>query len=352
MKIAIITDQHYGVRADSAHFLDYYEKFYTNFFFPYLRENNIQTIFDLGDTFDRRKYINFNTLKRAKEMYFDVIENENFFLHTLIGNHTVYFKNTNEVNTMDLIFDDYKNIRIYPDLPEEIEIDGLKILMTPWICSGNYERSMEIIQNTSAQILMGHLEIAGFQMYKGSVCSHGFDKEVFRRFDTVYSGHFHHKSSDGNINYLGAPYEMTWSDYNDERGFHIFDTETREIEFIENPYKIHAKIIYNDANANMEEIVGQDYSKYKDMYVKVIVKEKTNPYWFDLMMNKLEEAGPHSVQTVEDHLNLDLDNDDIINEAEDTMTILSNYIDSMEVSANKEKIRNIIKELYLESISV
>jgi DNA repair exonuclease SbcCD nuclease subunit len=55
MKIAIITDQHFGARNDSQHFLDYYEKFYSEVFFPQIDSNDINNVLILGDTFDRRK---------------------------------------------------------------------------------------------------------------------------------------------------------------------------------------------------------------------------------------------------------------------------------------------------------
>ena len=101
MKIALITDQHFGARNDSQIFLDYYEEFYSNVFFPKLEEEGIQTLFMLGDTFDRRKYLNFYTLKRAKEMFFDPLAYMGIDVHILAGNHDTYFKNTNDVNSVD-----------------------------------------------------------------------------------------------------------------------------------------------------------------------------------------------------------------------------------------------------------
>ena len=190
-------------------------------------------------------------------------------------------------------------------------------------------------------------------MYKGAINNHGFESNVFSQFDIVCSGHFHHKSTVGNINYLGAPYQMTWSDYDDPRGFHIFDTDTRTLEFIANPLEMFAKIHYDDSDTTMELMVNQDFDQYKDKYVKVIIREKTNPYWFDMFIDKLEKAGPHNVQVVEDHLHLDLESDDdIVNEAEDTMTILSKYIEALDISTDKQLVEQTIKDLYNEALSV
>ncbi|NCA22519.1 MAG: hypothetical protein EBS86_15460 [Crocinitomicaceae bacterium] len=100
MKVAIITDQHFGARNDSTLFLDFYEKFYRDTFFPTLIKEKIDTVLILGDTFDRRKYINFFSLKRAKQMFFDPLFQMGIQVHMLAGNHDTYFKNTNDVNSV------------------------------------------------------------------------------------------------------------------------------------------------------------------------------------------------------------------------------------------------------------
>lgn len=355
MKLALITDTHFGARNDSPAFAQYFEQFYSEHFFPYLEEHGIDTVVHLGDIVDRRKYINFTTARLLEETLIKPMHERGIKAHMLIGNHDTYYKNTNEINSMHELYHNskYDNIKFYYNLPEAVDFDGCEILMTPWICSGNYQESMEIINNTRAQILFGHLEIKGFEMYKGAVNDHGFDSNIFSRFDVVCSGHFHHKSTVGNINYLGAPYEITWSDYNDPRGFHVFDTDTRTLAFIPNPVSMFYKIHYDDTDKIMEQVVNQDFDKFYNKFVKVIVVEKNNPYWFDMYIDKLEKAGPFNVQVVEDHLHLDLESDDdIINEAEDTMTILSKYIASLELSTDRGMVEDTIKDLYREALTI
>jgi DNA repair exonuclease SbcCD nuclease subunit len=237
MKVAIITDQHFGARNDSIAFLDFFQKFYDNTFFPAIDNNGIDTVLILGDTFDRRKYVNFYALDRAKKMFFDKLEERGITVHMLAGNHDTYFKNTNEVNSPDLLLQEYSNV-IVIDEPETIVIDGTSICMMPWICPENYQESLDMMQNTKAEICMGHFEIAGFSMYRGMESHDGLDKSIFEKFDLVFSGHYHHRSSDKHIHYLGNPYELTWQDYNDPRGFHLFDTDTRRLEYIPNPYRM------------------------------------------------------------------------------------------------------------------
>jgi hypothetical protein len=244
------------------------------------------------------------------------------------------------------------DIHYYSD-PAVVDVDGTNIAVLPWICSGNYEESMQFINKTNAQILFGHLELAGFEMYKGAVNDHGFDSKIFDKFDTVCSGHFHHKSTRGNINYLGAPYEMSWSDYNDPRGFHIFDTETRELEFVRNPLTMFNKIHYHDQDKTLDEIMDMDFDHYKGSYVKLIVHTKTNPYWFDMFVDKIEKAGVLDLQVVDDNLNLQLEDDgDIVNEAEDTLTVLNKVVDQVESRVDKKVLYNFLSSLYNEALSV
>ena len=353
MKIALLGDTHFGARNDNSAFHDYFEKFYRDVFFPYLKENGIDTVVQFGDLFDRRKYINFNTLARSRKYFFDELARLGITMHVFVGNHDTFYKNTNEVNSPDLLLTEYPNIHVYSD-PVDIAFDGTPVTLLPWVCSGNIQQCLDHIDNTPAQILFGHLELAGFEMYRGAVNDHGqFDSNILSKFDVVCSGHFHHKSSRGNIHYLGTPYEMSWSDYNDHRGFHIFDTSTRELEFIRNPNVIFNKIHYDDADKVMDDVVGIDFARYKGTYVKVIVRNKTNPYWFDIFVDRLEKAGTVDIQVVEDHLNLNLEDDsEIVNEAEDTLTILRKVVEGVESNVPKKDLDLFLTNLYDEAMHV
>jgi DNA repair exonuclease SbcCD nuclease subunit len=352
MKVALLGDTHFGARNDNSAFHDYFEKFYTEIFFPYLVENNIDTVVQFGDLFDRRKYVNFSTLARSRSYFFEPMKELNITGHFFVGNHDTFYKNTNEVNSPELLLNEYTNLFIYSD-PCDIWLDNTKITLLPWVCSGNYEQCMHHIKETSSQILFGHLELAGFEMHRGAVNDHGqFDTKLLSKFDIVCSGHFHHKSSKGNIHYLGTPYEMSWSDYNDPRGFHIFDTETRELEFIKNPFMMFQKWFYDDTTwADFNHINGLPFSDVKGCMVKVVVKNKTNPYWFDMYVDKLEKAGAIDIQVVEDHLNLNLEDDeDIVDEAEDTLTILRKVVDGIDTNVPKKELDSFLTSLYSEAL--
>lgn len=352
-KMAIINDTHFGVRGDSLVFLDHQEKFFSEIFFPTLDEENIKIVLDLGDTFDRRKYINFVTLDRARKFFFDELQKRNIEYHAVVGNHSVYFTNTNEINSMDLLLKEYTNFYIYVKEPKELTFGQTKVMMVPWLSKDNTELCLEAIKETDAHYLMGHFEIKGFEMMKGSICDHGLDKDIFTKFEAVYSGHFHHPSEYNNIKYLGAQYEMTWTDYGERRGFHIFDVTKRSLRFIENPHKIFFKIDYDDADMTVDDIAHLDTSMLKDTYIKVIVKNRTNTYIYDLFLAKLTDAGAADVKAVEDSLNLgSAGMEDILDETKDTKDILHEYVDSIETSIEKAKIKKLIDKLYTEASSL
>jgi DNA repair exonuclease SbcCD nuclease subunit len=348
LKVAIITDQHFGARNDSIAFLDFFEKFYDNTFFPALDANAIDTVLVLGDTFDRRKYVNFYALDRAKKMFFDKLEERGIRVHMLAGNHDTYYKNTNEVNSPDLLLVEYGNIDVISK-PETIVIDGTSICMMPWICPENYQESLDHITNTKAEICMGHFEIAGFAMHRGMESHDGLAKETFEKFDLVFSGHYHHRSSDKHIHYLGNPYELTWQDYNDPRGFHLFDLDTRELEFICNSYRMFERIEYNDKE---QDPVDLDSLELEQKYVKLVVVNKTDFYKFDKFIQKLYNKGCHEIKIIEDMSEFqDGEIGEEIN-LEDTLSVLSHYVDSIETDVDKEQIKTYMRTLYTEAVNI
>ena len=351
MKIALLNDTHFGARNDSPAFLEYFMRFYNEQFFPYLEKNNIKTLIHLGDVTDRRKFINFKTAHAFRQKFMKRLWEMKVDTHIIVGNHDTYFKNTNEVNSVSELCTTYDGVNepwIYTN-PKEVELGGCRMLFLPWICDDNYEESIYAIDNSTSEICMGHLEIKGFEMQKGIVNEQGLERSQFKRFEKVISGHFHKKSDDGHIYYLGAQYEQTWSDYKDPKGFHIFDTETRELERISNPLRIHKKFIYNDKDNDYSNV---DLSEFNNTFVKVFVTNKTD----DIMFNKLLDGlhnniNAHEVMVIED-LNTDLGasvREDILEQGEDTLTFLGNYIDQADTELDKHKLKKYLKELYLEA---
>lgn len=346
MKVALVTDTHFGARSDSLAFDAYFKKFYDEYFFPYLQEHNIDTIVHLGDAFDRRKFVNFNTLKSCKEYFFGQAERLGMTLHMIPGNHDTYYKNTNDVNSLELLLKEYDNIHVYPEVTE-ITLDERKILFVPWICNDNYRTTMDAVGTTDAKVCFGHFEFTGFQMYKGVPNPHGMDTDAFDHFDLVCSGHFHHRSSRDNITYLGNPYEITWSDYNDDRGFHIYDTDTNQLDFIKNPYKMFHKLFYNDMDGDS----SFDLSSLVGSCVKLIVVKKENFLKFDKLVDSLYTCNCVELKIVEDFSEFEDDavGDDVELAVDDTMTLLRDYIGNTVTDLDKNKLTSVVQTLYVEA---
>jgi DNA repair exonuclease SbcCD nuclease subunit len=351
MRICLLGDTHFGVRNDSKAFHAYYEKFYQQTFFPTLEEKGVRTIIQLGDLFDRRKYINFLSLTESRRYFFDECAKRGITLHALIGNHDIFWKESLEVNSPELLLKDYDNIHLWSKVGI-LELDGIKFDMIPWICKENEEKIFEFVKNSSSPICLGHFELCGFPMMRGIENHEGIDYKFLSNYNHVYSGHFHTRSHNDNVTYIGTPYELFWSDYKDPKVFGIIDTENLKIDYVQNPHRMFYKINYDDANLTMEDVVKIDYEKYENAYVKVVVLNKQNPYLFDHLLDRIYKAGPVDVAIVEDFSSVEETTEDIIDQAQDTMTILSNYIDSQTLNiADTNRLKILMRELYIESLS-
>ncbi len=348
MKIALLTDTHFGARNDNLNFNDYFYEFYEGVFFPYLQQNNIKHCIHLGDLMDRRKYVSYRILKDFRERFIQPFVHLEIDLHILVGNHDIYFRNTNDINSLEeLLGNKHKNIHLYSEA-QEVNFGGFPILMMPWINPQNEIYSFGMMDETKADIMMSHLEVVGFEMHGGHFSESGFNKEQFKRFDTIFSGHYHKKSDDGQIYYLGTPYQMTWSDYNCPKGFHVFDTETRELTRIVNPQKIFEKIYYDDTKENYDT---HNVNQYRNKYIKLVVVNKNDLYKFDKFTDKLFKADCHEVKIIEDFTDLDANtvSDDIVENTQDTMTLLGKYIDDLDVNLDKSKLKGDVSKLYHEA---
>ena len=340
MKILLITDQHFGVRNDNQHFINHYAKFYGKEVIPFIKASGIKEIISLGDTFDRRRYINFMSLDSAKEMWFDQLPKLGCNHTMLIGNHDIYYKNTLKVNAPHEILGEY-NFDVI-DKPTTKSYDGTDILLLPWICDDNKSEVFEAVQRSKAPVCMGHLELNGFEAHPGHVMESGMDKTFFNKFKRVFSGHYHQKSTKGNISYLGNPYQLYWNDYGCKRGFHVFDTTTLKTTFYRNPFDIFYKLYYNNGVSIPES------EDLKGSFVKLIVEEKGDYQKFDYAVKQLQNIGLGDLKIVED-LSAELECSDSTLETEDTMTLLESYIDEIELKVDKSNVKSVMRSLYVEA---
>jgi len=347
VKIALINDTHFGARGDSQLFFDYFMKFFDDVFFPYLKENDIKTVIHAGDLMDRRKFVNFNILNQIRTRFINKLKNEGIELHCILGNHDVYYRNTNTVNSIRELFGNELNLY---ETPTIVNFDGLDIALLPWINKENHQDSVKFIETASAPILIGHLELQGYDVMRGvKFNSGGMNPKIFNRYEKVLSGHFHCRQEKENIYYMGTQYQITFADLNEIKGFHVLNTDDREVTFIKNPHKMFHTVHYSDENGVPEL---DSYNHLKDSYVKLFVEHKEHPYGFDRFMDKLYDAGVAKITVVEDLINSEWTKEEMVDLAQDTVTIINNEINGMDEVKDKDKMKRLIKDLYMESLDI
>ena len=336
MKIAIITDLHFGVKKANVRVHEYFYKFYEQVLFPFLTENGITTLFILGDVVEHRKFMNYACLQQMHDRFFTPLRDMGISVYSLVGNHDLYYRTNDSVNALSEMFSFYENLVIV-DKPKSFNFDGVDIACLPWIHKGNAKDVSKFLKEDKSDILMAHLELNGFKMHGASLCEGGMDKKFFRKYDMVMTGHFHHRSDDGQVFYLGTPYQITWSDYGEVKGFHVFDTDDRSLTFHENPHKLFKKVEYDPE----EEY---DFNDFTDKYVKVTYGQDTNQKEFDLFVDGIHNHNPIDLETKRE-FELEVDDDDV--EVEELEEMLMNYVDISNVNQTlKGKVKNKLNELH------
>lgn len=347
MKVAVLNDTHCGIRNSSEIFLENARQFYSEIFFPYCKENGIEQILHLGDYYDHRKFVNFKALNHNRKHFLDPMRKMGMKMDIIPGNHDTYFKNTNDLNSLKECLGHYMNeVHIVMD-PKVMEYGSLKIALLPWINPENYESSMKFIRDCKADWLGGHLELNGFEMLRGVKNTHGLDKSIFSKFETVLSGHFHVSSQQDNIHYLGSQMEFFWSDAHDPKYFHVIDTETREITKIRNNFTLFEKILYNDDKMSYNDY---DVSKLRNKFVKIVVINKNDLFSFDRFVDRVQSEKIHDLKIAENFQEFMGDNiDDEKVTFEDTQEIVDSYIEAVETDLDKDKIKVKVRELMTEA---
>lgn len=350
MKIAIINDTHCGIRNSSEIFLDNAEKFYSTVFFPYLEAEGITQILHLGDYYDNRKFINFRALHRNRKMFLAELRDRRIKMDIIAGNHDTYYKNTNDLNSLKELLGHYMDeVRIIQE-PTEVMYGDVLWGLVPWIAPDNEAQAMAFLQNTTAPYIGGHFELTGFEVTRGVEMQHGMDPSIFDRFIGVYSGHYHTASSKGNIHYLGTQLEFFWSDAGDPKYFHVFDTETRQMTKVRNPHTLFHKIYYDDSKY---DYLQYDVSELDSKFVQIVVINKTDLFMFDRLVDRVQSCKIHELKIAESFQEFTGNNvADSDVSLEDTVSLLSSYVDAVETDLDKDRIKTQMIELMVEAQSM
>lgn len=350
MRIALLNDTHCGIRGSSEIFINYQEKFYTDVFFPYLIENDINHIIHLGDYYENRRFINFKALNANRKHFLEKLREYGITMDIIPGNHDTYYKNTNDLNSLKELLGHYMNEVNIVEEPSVLDYDGMKIGLVPWICQDNEEKIQTFLKNCSADVIGGHFELIGFDMIRGVPCTHGMTSDNLKRFELVMSGHYHAKSNQENIHYLGSQMEFFWNDAHDDKFFHILDTQSRELLPVRNPVTLFERIRYDDTKHDYNTM-PLEYLDNK--FVKVVVINKTDAFTFDRFLDRIQQRQIHELKIQEDFSEFNSDNvNDEGLEVEDTSELLNQYVDNVETILDKDRIKMELSELMKEAQSM
>ena len=347
MKLAILNDTHCGIRNSSEIFLNNAEDFYKNIFFPECEKRGITQILHLGDYYDHRKFVNFKALNHNRKCFLNELRKRKMSMDIIPGNHDTYYKNTNDLNSLKELLGHYMNeVHIIMD-PTVMEYGSLKIALLPWLNQENYEQSMNFIRECKADWLGAHLELMGFDMLKGIQNHHGMNPEIFKKFEMVLTGHFHTASQRENVWYLGSQMEFFWSDAHDPKYFHIVDTETREIEKIQNTYTLFHKILYN---ADKMDYNNYDTSQLKNKFVKVVVVNKGDSFIFDRFIDRIQSQEVYDLKIAENFSEFVGQNiaDEGL-EVDDTPKLMDDYIEAVDTDLDKGRIKIQMRDLMTQA---
>lgn len=350
-RVALISDIHFGARVNNEIFLKHFALFFDTVFFPYLDEQKITTVLLAGDFFDQRKTINLRTLSYINKHFVAPATERKLDIHFVLGNHDTFFKSTNDLNSPSEIFQNSDVVKIYEE-PTEIDVHGSKLLMLPWINKANEEESLKAIKDSNAEYLIGHLDLNGFYLNSGMTQSHGIDPSVFSKFQKVFTGHYHKKQDNGKIYYLGSPYQITWADYQEEKGFYDFDLKDNVLKFVKNPYWMFDKIFYDEETIDVDKF---EVDHLKSKYIRLIITAAKDRIKLDRFIDRVYDADPANLSLIEEIPDYSGDGttEGKMNLEMDTGTLIEGYIDAEihDPSIDKDALKKFMRELHADAIS-
>jgi len=352
MKVIVLGDTHMGARGGAVNFAHYFNRFFTESLYPYMLEHGIIDIYQLGDLFDNRTALPLKSFHISEPEWFGPLVEHGFTMHTLLGNHDITLRESLKINTTESALKKYiesGHVVVYKE-PTAVHVDdNCTFDIVPWICKENFGEVGEFLKRKNiSDICLGHFAVEGASMYRGIPAQSGMNQNLFERYERVFTGHYHTRSElmDGKIQYVGTPYEITWMDAHDPRGFTVFDTVTRKFEFVPNPETIFQKILYRGNETSVP-------SGLKGKYLKIVVEQKEDTKKFEAYVNSIRMQIPEDIifiENLDDWKDGSIDDDDSI-DIDDTVTVIAKYIQSLDITANKDLVSAYVNGLFIEAVA-
>lgn len=348
-KYAFVTDTHLGARGSSSIFREYFRWYYKEMLFPALKAEGVTHLFHGGDFFDNRNHVTLTDIDYVTEEFMPLLEEYGITLHIIPGNHDLAYKNTSKVSSLS-IMKPSEYVIVY-DRPTLLDLDGMKLAMVPWINKENYEETdqwMRTLSNPQDITVLGHFEIAGCKMYKNSVCDTGMEQSYFKDFKHVLSGHFHHPSKYGNIQYLGSAFHTTWQDYGDRRGYSVFDADNDSWEYHENDTCLFERVYYDEEiHPNMSDSELSDMCSLR--FFELIVNTSDDRSKLERLCDRIKSLSVHDFSVVDNTLfqvTYTETDEEVETSGEDTLGLLNDKVDSVDQTIDKNAVKVRLKDLY------
>ena len=338
MKFLILGDLHIGARNGNSNFLKMMDSFFHDELFPFILKNKIDHVIQLGDILDKRKGIDFTISKYLMDDFFSWFEFNRVYLYSLTGNHDMYYRQSLGVDGPSQFAEKFKYVKIIKK-----PLVDKRIVYIPWVCDENKEAVEKFLKENKSpdKIVVGHFELAGFPIQKGFYADKGtLELKHLKGYHKVLSGHYHSPSEKGNIIYVGTPYELTWSDYGDNKRFFVYDNESKTLEEHPTKIKLYHKIFYQDG-------IVVDKEQYRASYVSVVIEQDYDEKKLEKFLKELDTVEPISVIVTDKRNRQQELTEEEISSADITnpMHIMLSQVDSV---VENEELRSLVKSLTAE----
>lgn len=366
MKLALLCDTHFGCRNDSLFFLEKTEKFFNEVFFPYVNRNDIDAIIHLGDVFDRRKHVQFNTLERSKRFFLEPLRAfaaTGRAVHLLLGNHDLFYNDRLDSSGFMTLLEAYPEFNLHVT-PKHMKFGSMFVDFLPWVYEANREETNAFLREQRyADCAMSHLELCGFFNNDGAESRTGLNQAQLEHYPIVFSGHYHIRGVAGNIQFLGNPLQTIWGDYESLKGFAVLDTETKAVSWINNTDQSFVKVVYDEGECERIGFENIEIPEIKSKYVKLIVTGVIkNMYLFNKFSERVNKCEPIDLKVVMpsnlDQLMAQEDVEEPNEEevkakmmaltAKNPLQLLSGYVDSDGHFTHPERTKALLADLYRE----
>ena len=325
-RIFLISDLHFGVRANSFEWLKNQMDFFYKQYIPYLKENckKGDILFILGDWFDNRQLLDINVMNKSIDTIFDL--SDILPVYILTGNHDIYKKNDTDVNSL-AAFRFIPNVTIY-EKPVLITNGKNKILVIPWI--GNSEKEELVAKANPADYIFAHADISGLHYDNGRQILKGARLRGIKGVKRLFSGHVHKRQEHKDAMYIGSPYSTKRSDIGNKKGFYVFDPQNNKTEFITNKTSpVFQRILLEDL---MEWTLERAHKILENNYTDIIVPDKYI-HLFNLtrFTELLEGCNYKKVETIGEKRKLDETFGELLDgeEIKDIISLLEGSIDNL-----------------------